>query len=64
MGCTHYPILQRTIREEIGPDVFIVNTGRETAMQVQELLGARGLLKDAGAGKSSYFVTDSAGEFF
>ena len=63
MGCTHYPILQRTIRAEIGSDVFIVNTGRETAMQVQELLGARGLLKDSGRGKSSYFVTDSPETF-
>jgi glutamate racemase len=63
MGCTHYPILQRAIREELGPDVFIVNTGRETAMEVQKLLGARGLLKDSGRGGSSYFVTDSPESF-
>jgi glutamate racemase len=63
MGCTHYPILQRTIREELGSDVFIVNTGRETATEVQELLGARGLLRDAGRGRCSYFVTDSPDSF-
>jgi glutamate racemase len=63
MGCTHYPILQRTIRKEIGPDVFIVNTGRETAMQVQDLLSTRGLLKDSGRGTNTYFVTDSPETF-
>ena len=63
MGCTHYPVLQHAIQEEIGQDVFIVNTGRETAIQVKELLGARGLLKDSGAGESSYFVTDSPENF-
>ncbi len=63
MGCTHYPILKRVISEELGPDVFIVNTGRETAMEVRELLGARGLLKDSGGGASSYYVTDSPETF-
>jgi len=63
MGCTHYPILLRTIQEEVGPDVSIVNTGRETAMEVREVLGARNLLKEAGYGESSYFVTDSPDSF-
>jgi glutamate racemase len=63
LGCTHYPILQRTIRKEIGPGVFIVNTGRETALQVRDLLSARGLLRDSGAGGSTYFVTDSPETF-
>ncbi|HVN25155.1 MAG TPA: glutamate racemase [Syntrophorhabdales bacterium] len=63
MGCTHYPILQPTIREEIGSDVFIVNTGRETAAQVQDLLSARGLLRESGTGGVSYFVTDSPDTF-
>jgi glutamate racemase len=63
MGCTHYPILQQTIRKEVGPDVFIVNTGKETATRVRELLGARGLLRPSGRGESRYFVTDSPESF-
>jgi glutamate racemase len=63
MGCTHYPILQRTIQKEVGKDVYIVNTGRETAKQVQGLLSSRGLLKSSGTGTLSYFVTDSPDTF-
>ena len=29
MGCTHYPILEPRIRELLGDDVYIVNSGRE-----------------------------------
>ncbi len=63
MGCTHYPILQRTIQKEVGKDVYIVNTGRETARQVQSLLSSRGLLRNCGTGTLSYFVTDSPDTF-
>ena len=38
MGCTHYPILEPRIRELLGEDVYIVNTGRETAAEVRRML--------------------------
>jgi glutamate racemase len=63
LGCTHYPVLQRVIREELDPDVFMVNTGKETARELQELLESRGLLKGSGHGNCTYFVTDSPESF-
>jgi len=63
MGCTHYPVLEQVIRKELGRGVFIVNTGKETAGEMKELLGTRGLLRKSGRGVCSYFVTDSPDSF-
>jgi glutamate racemase len=59
MGCTHYPILERQIRELIGEDVYIVNTGRETAREVQAMLEHKRVAKSSGKGRCDYFVTDA-----
>jgi glutamate racemase len=59
MGCTHYPILERQIRELIGEDVYIVNTGRETAREVQAMLERRRVARNSGKGGCDYFVTDA-----
>ncbi len=65
MGCTHYPALQRLIREELGSGVFMVNTGRETAGELRQLLEGRGLLRHSGRrrGDCTYCVTDSPESF-
>jgi glutamate racemase len=62
LGCTHYPLLRGVISAVMGPGVTIVDSGAETAAEVAEALGARGLLSGSG-GECRYFVTDSA-EFF
>ena len=59
MGCTHYPILEPRIRELLGDDVYIVNSGRETAAEVQRMLQMYGFHKNSGKGGSDYFVTDA-----
>jgi glutamate racemase len=63
MGCTHYPILENTIRKAMGKGVNVINTGKETAKDVKKTLEARGLLKDSGKGGAEYFVTDSPDTF-
>ena len=50
LGCTHYPFLARTISDVMGPGVTLVSSADETAFAVRALLGALGLLRDAGAG--------------
>ncbi|MGQ0824450.1 MAG: glutamate racemase [Actinomycetota bacterium] len=42
LGCTHYPLLARTIADVMGPDVVLVSSADETAFEVRGLLGARG----------------------
>jgi glutamate racemase len=59
MGCTHYPILERRIRELIGEDVYIVNTGRETSRVVRDVLEQRSVARTSGKGGCEYFVTDA-----
>jgi glutamate racemase len=43
LGCTHYPLLARTIGDVMGPDVVLVSSADETAFAVRELLIDRGL---------------------
>lgn len=48
LGCTHYPLLARTIAEVLGPGVSIVDSAEATADAVSALLKSRGLLRAAG----------------
>jgi glutamate racemase len=59
MGCTHYPILETQIRTLLGNDVYIVNTGKETALNVQRLLEKHHAAKASGKGGCSFYVTDA-----
>jgi glutamate racemase len=38
LGCTHYPLLARTIADVMGPDVVLVSSAEETAFEVRALL--------------------------
>jgi glutamate racemase len=40
LGCTHYPLLARTIADVIGPEVVLVSSAEETAFEVLELVGS------------------------
>lgn len=42
LGCTHYPLLREAIAEYLGPNVHIVDSGRETSLAVQRHLHAEG----------------------
>ncbi|MGH9011083.1 MAG: glutamate racemase, partial [Acidimicrobiia bacterium] len=53
LGCTHYPLLARTIGEVMGRDVVLVSSGEETAFEVAVVLdavGARRLPQPGGPG--------------
>ena len=39
LGCTHYPLLARTIGDVMGRDVVLVSSADETAFAVRELAG-------------------------
>ncbi len=42
LGCTHYPLLARTIGEVMGRDVVLVSSGEETAFEVAAALDTVG----------------------
>ena len=48
LGCTHYPLLARTIAEVLGREVSIVDSAAATAEATASLLASRGLLRPAG----------------
>lgn len=64
LGCTHYPLLKRTLHEVAGPQVALIDSAEETAKTVASLLAAQGLARhDPPAGEPRYFVTDVADRF-
>jgi glutamate racemase len=42
LGCTHYPLLARTITDVMGPEVVLVSSADETAFAVRDLVGVTG----------------------
>src|SRR5699024_558993 len=38
LGCTHYPLLETTIKKVMGPDVHIISSSEETARETSTIL--------------------------
>jgi glutamate racemase len=60
LGCTHYPILRRTIEQVVGDQVQIVDSAETTAFAVRDALGV-----NAGASHPphTFLVTDATERF-
>jgi len=59
LGCTHYPLLKKTIADVIGPNVTLVDSAEETARTVATILQEKKLLRPhAEQGNHHYYVTD------
>jgi glutamate racemase len=63
LGCTHYPLLRQAIGQVMGAGVALVDSAEETAREVAALLAAENLARPAGAGTTSFFVTDVPDRF-
>jgi len=65
LGCTHYPYLKSIIQEVIGKTVKLIDSGEETATEVQRLLQDMGLLnpEKGDPGKHRFFVSDFPQKF-
>jgi glutamate racemase len=64
LGCTHYPILRPLVAEALGPNVALVDSGAETAAEIEGLLTERGLLRKSEAPpQHEFLVSDSPGRF-
>ncbi|MGQ9494993.1 MAG: glutamate racemase [Thermoanaerobaculaceae bacterium] len=59
LGCTHYPLLIGPIRQVLGPEVQLINSGEEVAREVASLLSQASLLGE-GPGGVELLVTDAA----
>lgn len=52
LGCTHYPLLARTIGDVMGREVVLVSSADETAFAVRDLLTAREMLASGATDES------------
>lgn len=59
LGCTHYPLLKRTIGEEVGEEIKLVNPARETAYELKDILVSEDMENDKNSeGRCEYYVSD------
>ncbi|MBR3606079.1 MAG: glutamate racemase [Lachnospiraceae bacterium] len=67
LGCTHYPLIRRTIQKVMGDQVRLVNPAYETALELKRLLDQQNLLQDEkpvlGTNQYQFFVSDGADKF-
>ena len=54
LGCTHYPLLKGVISGVMGDGVVLVDSAKETAVEVRETLASSGLLSGNGSGGNIY----------
>lgn len=64
LGCTHYPLLWDVVRQYMGADVTLINSGREAARQLAETLRKADMLSGKEEkGSCKYYVSDSTEGF-
>jgi glutamate racemase len=64
LGCTHYPLLRKTIRKIVGEQIELVNPAYETAISLKEVLLKAGLENDEILKTNhKFFVSDGAEKF-
>lgn len=67
LGCTHYPLIRKTIGKIMGEGVTLVNPAYETARELKEQLAACNMLNeekiDLGTNQYQFFVSDAAEKF-
>ena len=64
LGCTHYPLLKKTITEVMGESVTLIDSAYETAREIKNVLGESGRLRQAGLPpEREFYVTDSPERF-
>lgn len=60
LGCTHYPLLSHKIQDFMGPDVYLIDSGKETVNEVSTLLDYYNLSRTADDAK----VTPPTHDFY
>lgn len=64
LGCTHYPILKKTIGKVVGSKIKLIDSGEETAKEVKYILAKKNLLNTKKKnGEHKFFVTDFPNNF-
>jgi len=59
LGCTHYPLLKPVIKKVLGAKVRLIDSAKQVAMEVKEILSADGLLSRGRCGRHRFYVSDN-----
>lgn len=67
LGCTHYPLISATINRILGPEVRLISSAGQTALEVARILSRRGFLRrprhPEDEGRSAYVCSADPEEF-
>jgi len=63
LGCTHYPVLKKSIREYLGDGTVLVDSGEEAARVVDTLISESGMKREKGEAGARFLVTDDPERF-
>lgn len=58
LGCTHYPLLQKTIEEVVGKNITLVDSAKPTALALKNILSDHSLLQNKRKSKHQFYFTD------
>jgi len=59
LGCTHYPLLKPVIKKVLGPEVKLIDSAKQVAMEVKRILSAENILSRSRKGKRRFYVSDN-----
>ncbi len=64
LGCTHYPLLAKTIQTIMGSKVTLIDSGFAASLKVENYLEGRGLRNDSNQlGTARFYVSDLPNKF-
>lgn len=67
LGCTHYPMIRKTLQRIMGEEVRLINPAYETARELKVMLEEQDLLSDRAPGLGTnvhrFYVSDAAERF-
>jgi glutamate racemase len=59
LGCTHYPLLKSVIQKILGSKVKLIDSARQVALEVKNILDSEGLLNTGRTGRHQFYVSDN-----
>ena len=64
LGCTHFPVVSELIQDVVGSSITLIDSGKETAKKVKQILDKSGLnVNDKSEGNFSFYVSDIPDKF-
>lgn len=63
LGCTHYPLIRRTIQKVVGDNITLVSPAYETAKELEKILAENDVRACDNKAEHHFYVSDSVEKF-